>query len=461
MDGKDKYNKEVSSDKGRDGNEDIRDTWKERGEPSRDLSRSRDRRRTSRDKSPPRSNLRDRLMEITNEAGECKDPSRGKFLESEMKKYQEENPALGDSEPTEEEITRQIRLPTWQPDKIKELYQEPLRKWVSVDPSEKYPAGDEHIQSRRSTYADWLGEDRVPNWDKEILPEEEVVRPPDWRPPTPPRVNFSLTELTQQFETEEEARRNKPRHSKTYNSKEAVFEDRDLDEDEIIVLYDKECIITTTKGALIKNRMELVDVFRGGFGGGRGGWGGRGGRGGGGRGGRGGGNPNYARLGDRDGRQRSQSSSLRSERKSLGETARPRDHHERSRDHHDRRRSRSPRDDRRNSYGGDRRSSVGDRAPGPSKSRDYGPRQEPRRDHGRQHPKREDSSRGYGPPDRRQSSSYDDRRQSSFADRRSSVEGRDYGKTSSGSSSCRSTDYAPGSSIKMEDERRSSFAPKN
>ena len=67
MDGKDKYNKEVRSDKGRDGDEHIRDTWKERGEPSRDRSRSRDRRRISRDKSPPRSNLRDRLMEITNE----------------------------------------------------------------------------------------------------------------------------------------------------------------------------------------------------------------------------------------------------------------------------------------------------------------------------------------------------------------------------------------------------------
>ena len=113
-------------------------------------------------------------MEITNEAGECKDPSRGKFLESEMKKYQEENPALGDSEPTEEEITRQIRLPTWQPDKIKELYQEPLRKWVSVDPSEKYTAGDEHIRSRRSTYADWLGEDRVPTWDKKYFPKKRL-----------------------------------------------------------------------------------------------------------------------------------------------------------------------------------------------------------------------------------------------------------------------------------------------
>ena len=513
MDGRDEYIKEVSSesrekssrkrqrsrsrsrdrrDRCRDGDEHIVEIKKERGEPSkssrdRRRSRSRDRRGTSRDKSPPRDNLRDRLMGITKEAGK-KDSSRttflgngekeqcpGKFLENEMKKYHKENPVLSDSEPTEEEITRQIRLPTWQPDKIKEqgkeLYQEPILKWVSVDPTEKYPAGDEHIQSRRSTYAEWLGEDRVPTWDKEILPEEEVVRPPDWRPPTPPRVNISLIEFSQQFETEEEARRNKPRHPKTYNSKEAVFDDRDLREDESIVLYDKECIITTTKGALLKKKRELEDESRGGFGGGRGGRGGggrggRGGRGGGGRGGRGGGgrdrggdNPNYARLGDRDRgrRQRSQSSSPGSERKSRGDSARPRDHHERSRDHHDRVRSRSPRD-RRSSYGGDRRSSVGDRPPGPSNSRDYGPRQEPRRDYGPPHPvKREDSSRGYGPPDRRQSSSYDDRRQPSHPDRRTSVGERDYGQSNYGSSSSRRPDYGPGTSIKREDDRRSSF----
>ena len=29
-------------------------------------------------------------------------------------------------------------------------------------------------------------------WNKSLLPEEEVVRPPDWKPPTPPRVDIRL-----------------------------------------------------------------------------------------------------------------------------------------------------------------------------------------------------------------------------------------------------------------------------
>ena len=398
-------------DQGHRGDEHIREVKRGRVEPSRDRRRSRSRdQRTSRDRSPPRENLGDRLMNLAKQTGPSKDPKRDWKLEDEMRKYREENGIESDSEPTEEEITKQIRLPTWQPDKIKkqgqDLFKEPILTWVSVDPDEKYPSGDDKMESRRDqSYAEWLGEDRVPTWDKERLPKEEVIRSPNWRPPTPPRVNISLIKFSQEFENEEESRRNKPRRPKTYNSKEAVFDDRDLDEEESIVLYDKECIITTTKRALIRKKRELEEEEScGGFGGGegRGRGGGRGGRGGRGD------NPNYAKLGDRNRRQRSQSSSPGSERRSRAGSSR-------SRDHHERRRSRSPREDRRSSYGGDRRSSIGDRQPGPSNSRDYGP---PIR---RDAPiKSEDLGRGFGSPFRREERrpSYDDRRPSSSHDDR-------------------------------------------
>ena len=32
-------------------------------------------------------------------------------------------------------------------------------------------------------------------WNKSLLPPEEIIRPPDWRPPTPPRVDLSLTPI--------------------------------------------------------------------------------------------------------------------------------------------------------------------------------------------------------------------------------------------------------------------------
>ena len=68
----------------------------------------------------------------------------------------------GDSEPTEEEITRQLRLPSKEMVETHQ-FKEPIMNWKPTE------------------------ETNIPGWKKELLPEEEIVRPADWRPPTPPR----------------------------------------------------------------------------------------------------------------------------------------------------------------------------------------------------------------------------------------------------------------------------------
>ena len=76
--------------------------------------------------------------------------------------------------PTDEEILKQIRLPSWQPKMIqkhgKNLFKDPILNWVSVKPSAS----------------------RVPPWRRDTLrlPEEHAVRPP-----THSRVNISLVDF--------------------------------------------------------------------------------------------------------------------------------------------------------------------------------------------------------------------------------------------------------------------------
>ena len=303
------------------------------------------------------SNLGDRLVAISREQGGEKPTNRGEWLEREHKRLLEDKGLESDSEPTEELIIKQVMLPNKEMvDRNK--FREPITIWVNVDKPSDFCLSD---------------------WSREGLPEEEVVRPPDWRPPTPPRDDTSLITYIDPSKKldEKELRAKMKKVVKVYGNKIEVFNDRTLREGKEIAVYDAACIIRITKKALEehwrKADQEMRDLDR--RGGRNEGFGGRGGRGSGrgGRGepgGRGGGrgreedNANYAKLGDRSRRRDWSQSSSPGRFSPRGESSRSNDHPSRR----DRSRSRD-RDRRHSSSSYIKKPSAYDRSPSSSHDR--------------------------------------------------------------------------------------------
>ena len=190
--------------------------------------RERERERSGRERSErdgeraggsSRGNLSDRLMAISAEEKPSKPP--GVWLTEQMEKYKKENGIESDSEPTEEDIKNQVMLPT--KEQVEgNSFKEPITNWVSVEPSKS-----------------------VPSWSKAILPEEEIVRGPDWKPPTPPRVDISLVKFTRKFESE-----TLPNSAEVLDKK-GILSGK-FGENEEICFYDNACIIRTTMRAVRK-----------------------------------------------------------------------------------------------------------------------------------------------------------------------------------------------------------------
>ena len=354
-------------------------------------------RHTSRDRSPtPPRSTGDRLLALSRDENSKSKPARGNWLTQEVERYKRDNNVESDSEPTEEEITKQIKLPTKEQIES-QSFKEPIKQWVEVKPQED-PKNEYGIP--------WL------KWNKEILPEEEIVRGPDWKPPTPPRVDISVFSYLSAF-TEETA---PAAEVKVFKDKQSALESNE----ETLVIYHDNGIIKTTREDLLrqqeKKRREEEEDRRGG--GGFGGRGGRGGRRDDRRDGRKGGgrydrrdrdddNPNHQRLGRDRARPRSQSSSpgrLRSRSpahtpKNRREERRPERQYDNERD---REQSRGGRSDRRDSYDGGRSYGREDRRPyGQGERGPYG--------HDDRRPQRQEERRPY--EDRRQTP-HQDRRQS-------------------------------------------------
>ena len=238
--------------------------------------------------SPEKQSLTDRLMTISAHSGEKE--SSGKWLKEQMEEYKRTHGVDSDEEPTEEEIKMQIKLPAKK--KVeKNEFKEPLKIWEPVEHS------------------------TLPSWRKELLPEEEVKRPSDWRHPTPPRVDISLQLYKQEFREEIPKL---PKIGDLVKDKETILRENFAEHDEF-VLFNNYCVIRTTKAGIQKSKRDRQDEERGGSDGfGGGGWGGRGGggrgglMGGGGRSGFGGGGRDRDRFGsvryNRFQRQRSVSS---------------------------------------------------------------------------------------------------------------------------------------------------------
>jgi len=135
-------------------------------------------RNNSRDESPPSDSLSSRLVELSKENGvDVEKPKRGAWLSEQLKEYFAKN-GNEDSDPTDDEIVKQIRLPSMNEGSV---FQEPIMKWVTFTVEE---GEDDHI----------------PSWDKSLLPDEEVVHDLDWKPPTPP--SEAVFDFINRFEKE-------------------------------------------------------------------------------------------------------------------------------------------------------------------------------------------------------------------------------------------------------------------
>ena len=167
-----------------------------------------------------RGKLSDRLLAISRE---------------ELKECGEDQGIQSDSEPTEVEIINQERLPT-KAQVETQRFKEPIMKWVPVSPS-----------------------DRVPSWNRDLLPEEERVETDCDPPPPPPRVDISLVRFKQLLEKESVANSTNTNTSGSavhaILSKESVLRGNFAEEEEVVV-YDNHSVYRTTFGAIRRSSTE-------------------------------------------------------------------------------------------------------------------------------------------------------------------------------------------------------------
>lgn len=166
--------------------------------------------------------LTDRLLTMSRE--ERPQKRRGVWLANRLREYRLDNGIESDSEPTEEDIRSQVKLPSRKQVQANN-FSEPIKQWVEVSSADQVP---------------WL------SWNRDDLPEEEEVRPADWRCPTPPRTDISLIKYKERFEKE-----NIPSggSSPGLASRETVVRGDAGPEEEVVICEDF-CIVRTTVGAL-------------------------------------------------------------------------------------------------------------------------------------------------------------------------------------------------------------------
>jgi len=169
--------------------------------------------------STSRGNLiQQRLLKISKDSVDVaearREAAKGEFLKKEIENYiKEHKRENGHEAPTEEEVCKQIFLP-----KVTPEFKEPIKVWEKTDNS------------------------TVPGWNKDLLPEDEVVRPPDWRPPIPPKVDLSITPFIQRAKQEvevtadEKVNVNQQTVIKEFKQSADEYELRDVRDDEIILV---------------------------------------------------------------------------------------------------------------------------------------------------------------------------------------------------------------------------------
>ena len=169
------------------------------------------------------------------EARRVSDSQRGRWLRREIRKMVQDKKINMESEPTMEEILKQIRLPS---DAQLQDFRDPIKQWMRV-----------HLGLDEQDPIPWL------TWKKENLPEPEeeeeikIKRDPDWIPPTPPRgVNLmGLADFRIAFNTSEKIPNN---DVKIFSSVEQALKSKEED----VCLYQRRSrnIIRTTRKSLLE-----------------------------------------------------------------------------------------------------------------------------------------------------------------------------------------------------------------
>jgi len=186
----------------------------------------------SRDETPPKSNLNSRLVELSKENGKdvVDKPQRGAWLSEQYKEYFAKN-KVDDSRPSNEEIVKQIRLPS--EDQVAD-FQEPINNWSMVE------EGEVNV---------------IPTWDKNLLPDEEVIHDVNWRPPTPPP--YDVYSFVHEFKHEE---RNIPKINKVLKEGDSLDDClRCLDKYDEVVFEDGFTLMRVPKRELEKRMKSHVD----------------------------------------------------------------------------------------------------------------------------------------------------------------------------------------------------------
>ena len=140
-------------------------------------------------------------------------PERGAWLTQERKRYLEKENVDENSNPTEEQVLKQIFLPKVQ---AGVEFKDPIKTWVQLEPSSLCPAWKEATES--------------------VMPLSAS------------RADNSLMKNLNEFRNESRAK------CKIFDSAKAALEDKGLKETEEIAVYDHNCFIITTK-------LRLIDVY--------------------------------------------------------------------------------------------------------------------------------------------------------------------------------------------------------
>ena len=160
-----------------------------------------------------------RLVALSGEVEVEEKPERGVWLAEQMEKFKLREEITEDTEPTRDLIMQQVSLPKFRTKEEREAFKDPILQWDAVTDGGK-----------------------LPSWDKKLLPEEEIKeRSP---PPSVDRKELLGTGkwlLPAPIIVKEEILNNNKEIK--IPKKEEVLNNNDLDDSEVVTMFDSSCVI--------------------------------------------------------------------------------------------------------------------------------------------------------------------------------------------------------------------------
>ena len=169
-----------------------------------------------------------RLVALSGEVEAKVDEEKGAWLKGKMEEFKLSKGITEDTQPTRDLIMRQICLPpSLETEEERKAFRDPILQWEVVTEGEK-----------------------LPGWDKKTLPEEEMER----APPSPvDKREFSTGKWLQAAPTivKEEIFNNNGEIK--LPKKEEVLNNNELDDSEVVTVFDSSCVIRYVLYFWLKN----------------------------------------------------------------------------------------------------------------------------------------------------------------------------------------------------------------